>query len=77
MIVPVIATLGTWEALWWAVRRHRRSSAYARALSRARALRRPLAVIGAPDGGVTGGYGCGGHHDRPCAVPVLPQRRAG
>lgn len=59
MIVPALATLGTWEALWWAVRRHRRASAYARALSRARALGRPLAVIGAPDGGVTGGYGCG------------------
>ena len=32
---------------------------YLTALARARKLGRPLVVIGAPDGGVTAGYGCG------------------
>lgn len=48
-----------WEGAWWARRRALRTSVYAQALSRARALGRPLLVVGAPDGGVTAGYGCG------------------
>ena len=40
-------------------RRARRSAKYATALATARRLQRPLVVIGAPDGGVTSGYGCG------------------
>ncbi len=48
-----------WETAWWARRRARRASQYQAALNRARQLQRPLVVIGAPDGGVTAGYGCG------------------
>ena len=48
-----------WELGWWAVRRQRRTDQYALAEAHARAIGRPLLVIGAPDGGVTAGYGCG------------------
>lgn len=48
-----------WEGGWWLRRRMRRQEQYQRALAAARALGRPLVVIGAPDGGVTSGYGCG------------------
>jgi hypothetical protein len=60
---PVIAKcaglVGLWEAAWWARRRARRSSVYQIALQHAQTLNRPLVVVGAPDGGVTSGYGCG------------------
>ena len=59
MIVPALATLAVWEAAWWARRRARRASVYEAALEHAQAIGRPLMVIGAPDGGVTSGYGCG------------------
>ena len=61
MISPLQALAAglAWEAAWWARRRHRRTTQYAAAQQRAIALRRPLVVIGAPDGGVTSGYGCG------------------
>ena len=49
----------TWEGLWWCVRRHRRGIIYKQALAHARAIGRPLVVIGAPDAEVTSGYGCG------------------
>jgi len=53
------ALLGGWEVGAWLRRRERRSATYDRALRRARELRRPLVVVGAPDGGVTAGYGPG------------------
>jgi hypothetical protein len=61
-MLPVVALLGAfalWEGGWWARRRNQRTTVYAQALARSRALGRPLLVIGAPDGGVTSGYGCG------------------
>lgn len=48
-----------WEAAWWLRRRVRRGYVYRLAMEQARLLGRPLVVIGAPDGGVTSGYGCG------------------
>lgn len=59
MILPWILGLAAWEAFWWDVRRSRRLDTYAKAQTRAQTLRRPLVVIGAPDNGFTGGYGCG------------------
>lgn len=56
---PFLISACAWEAFWWAKRRARRSRVYAKAQARARQLRRPLAVIGAPDSAVTSGYGCG------------------
>ena len=52
-------TLAAWELAWWKRRKAERARVYDKALARARALHRPLVVIGAPDGGVTAGYGCG------------------
>jgi hypothetical protein len=52
-------SMASWEAMWWAHRRVRRTTVYQQALNAARALNRPLVVIGAPDGGATSGYGCG------------------
>jgi hypothetical protein len=54
-----LAALGAWEFGWWARRRYRRGVAYREAQATAKRLNRPLIVIGAPDGGVTSGYGCG------------------
>lgn len=54
-----IKALVLWEAAWWLRRRSRRASLFEQAKARARALGRPLVVVGAPDGGVTAGYGCG------------------
>lgn len=48
-----------WEGFWWARRRMLRGSTYEEARAKARQLNRPLLVVGAPDGGVTAGYGCG------------------
>jgi hypothetical protein len=59
MLLRAIAAVAAWEATWWAVRTHNRSSTYQCAARRAAALGRPLLVVGAPDGGVTSGYGCG------------------
>lgn len=58
MLAP-LAAAAAWEALWWLRRRSLRGDVYQQALSHARALGRPLVVVGAPDGGVTAGYGCG------------------
>ena len=51
--------LAAWEGFWWDLRRTRRAETYAKALAHAKALNRPLVVIGAPDAGFTTGYGCG------------------
>lgn len=58
-IAYVAGVTALWEAGWWMRRRHLRGEAYATAKARAGVLNRPLVVIGAPEGGVTGGYGCG------------------
>lgn len=54
-----ILLLGLWELGWWAERRDRRGRRYHQAEARAFELGRPLVVVGAPDSGPTGGYGCG------------------
>lgn len=59
MILPLLAGAAAWELTWWMWRRHRRGVVYQQALAHARALGRPLVVIGAPDAGPTSGYGCG------------------
>jgi len=51
--------MAAWEGAWWLRRRALRKSTYAAALKRAAELDRILVVVGAPDGGVTAGYGCG------------------
>lgn len=51
--------MAAWELGWWARRRGQRESKYNDAMNAARALGRPLVVVGAPDGGITSGYGCG------------------
>ena len=48
-----------WEFAWLFRRRARRSALFAQARERATLLGKPLVVVGAPDGGVTSGYGCG------------------
>jgi SAM-dependent methyltransferase len=53
---PVV---GIWEIGWWLRRLARRGSVYREASVRAKETRKPLVVIGAPDGGWTSGYGCG------------------
>ena len=54
-----IAGISAWEIGWWIRRRARRGAQYEAAFVRAQALHRQLVVIGAPDAGATGGYGCG------------------
>jgi hypothetical protein len=53
------AAVAVWEGGWWFRRRWRRGEVYDYALSYAHSINRQLVVIGAPDGGVTSGYGCG------------------
>lgn len=58
--VAIVAGAGVlWDFGWWLRRRARRGEMYALARAEAYRLGRPLVVIGAPDGGVTKGYGCG------------------
>jgi hypothetical protein len=57
LVIPIACAF--WEGLWWLHRRGARTSAYAEAQARARALGRTFVVVGAPEGGVTAGYGCG------------------
>jgi hypothetical protein len=59
LTVGVLTSLASWEGLWWAHRRSRRTTVYEYAKAYARRLGRPLVVIGAPEGGMTAGYGCG------------------
>lgn len=58
-MLPLLAAVAAWEGLWWLGRRDTRSRVFDRARARAEQLGRPLVVVGAPDGGVTAGYGCG------------------
>lgn len=50
---------GTWEFCWWLRRRNLRGTMFDAAKADAKRQGKPLVVIGAPDGGVTSGYGCG------------------
>lgn len=59
LALKAVALVAAWEVAWWARRRARRASVYKHASAHARGLGRPLVVVGAPDGGVTSGYGCG------------------
>jgi hypothetical protein len=59
MLGPVGPAIVIWEAFWWAIRRGRRYDVHELARARADALGRPLCVVGAPEGGMTAGYGCG------------------
>lgn len=59
LALKTLGVLGAWETAWWARRRLRRTSVFNQAQDEALFLHRPLVVIGAPDGGVTSGYGCG------------------
>lgn len=54
-----VKAAGLWELFWYARRRSMRQRMFAAARARADALGRSLVVVGAPDGGVTAGYGCG------------------
>lgn len=57
--MPILLLLLGWETVWWAKRYQKRASDYETAQNQAKVLGRPLVVIGAPDRGVTAGYGCG------------------
>lgn len=61
MVALLVAatSLATWEGLWYLRRRKRRIDVYWQAYAHAKAIMRPLVVVGAPDGGVTAGYPCG------------------
>jgi hypothetical protein len=63
MIPAIIAKTGlalaAWESAWWVRRRLRRTAVYNQAKMHAASINRPLVVIGAPDSGITSGYGCG------------------
>lgn len=54
-----IGAVAFWEGAWWARRRALRGATCDCALAEAKALKKPLVVVGAPDAGVTAGYGCG------------------
>jgi hypothetical protein len=54
-----LVTVSAWELFWWGIRRYRRTQLFEAAKIKAAELNRPLVVVGAPDGGVTRGYGCG------------------
>jgi SAM-dependent methyltransferase len=54
-----LAAITAWEAFWFGRRFLRRQQVFQVAEAWAKSLNRPLIVIGAPDGGVTSGYGCG------------------
>lgn len=53
MILPLLACLTAWETAWWHKRVVDRKDAYKRALGHARAIGKPLLVVGAPDRGPT------------------------
>lgn len=59
LVGPLLAMGTAWELGWWWRRRSLRSKTYQLAAAEAQRLGRPLVVVGAPDGGVTSGYGCG------------------
>jgi len=55
----ILGIAGAWDFCWWVRRRFVRTNTYKQAYLMAGKLNRPLVVVGAPDGGVTAGYGCG------------------
>lgn len=57
--VSTLAAVAVWETGWYLYRWRRRTVVYEEARATAKNLGRQLIVIGAPDGGVTSGYGCG------------------
>jgi len=59
MPAAVALLAGGAEACLWLERRDRRRRTWRAACRRADELDRPLVVVGAPDGGITAGYGCG------------------
>ncbi len=76
LALKLLVGVGGWETFWWARRRNLRSTVYRSAAVRASQLGKPLVVVGAPDGGVTAGYGCGDltvdlFPSGVCPVPVV------
>lgn len=59
LVGPILAVGAAWELGWWWRRRSLRAKTFELAAAEAKRLGRPLVVVGAPDGGVTAGYGCG------------------
>lgn len=51
--------VAAWEVYWWHRRNVRRVQSFAEARALADALGKPLVLVGAPDGGMTSGAGCG------------------
>lgn len=60
-MMPLVVAAGCalWESAWWARRKTRRADRYKAARVAATGLGRPLVVVGAPDRGMTAGYGAG------------------
>jgi hypothetical protein len=58
-VLLAVGALAAWDLGWWLRRRLRRQALFQQASALASSLGRPLVVVGAPDGGVTAGYGCG------------------
>ena len=58
-LAKVAIGLVAWEGVWWASRNATRNRTYDQAQECARALGRPLVVVGAPDRGATRGPGYG------------------
>ena len=52
-MIPLLPVIATWEAAWWFKRLIDRRDTYARARAHARAVDKPLLVVGAPDRGPT------------------------
>ena len=59
VVIGVVTAGAAWEGFWYVRRYLRRKQLFDLATAWAKYLNRPLVVIGAPDGGVTSGYGCG------------------
>lgn len=59
LVGALTGVVAAWELGWWWRRRNIRGDVFAQAKERAKAMGKPLVVVGAPDGGVTSGYGCG------------------
>jgi SAM-dependent methyltransferase len=59
LLGKILAGVLAWEGAWWARRRLKRGAVYNDALRQSIATGKPLIVVGAPDAGVTSGYGCG------------------
>ena len=70
-MLPIYAAT-FWEVFWWAKRRRDRADAFAAADALATSLQRPLVIVGAPDRGVTSGYGCGDAARSDVVVDIQP-----